>query len=79
MSTKKKLTKQTFADKLAAQLRNLKGEVIQDSFSDKSASWVTYKIGNKTLSFTFDYKGNHLDDVGVYKDIVEVVDEKRIF
>jgi hypothetical protein len=79
MSTKKKLTKQTFADKLATKLKNLEGKVTQDSFSDKSASWVCYKVGNKTLTFTFDYNGNHLEDIGVYKDIVQVVDEKRIF
>ena len=49
-----------------------------DRFSDNSASWI--EIKNKDFSFTiqFDGKGEEINRIGCWQDIIEVVDQKAI-
>ena len=68
----------TFAERLAEKLKHL-GEIEHSSFSDNSGAWVTLKVNDITLSFGFDIKGEKINGLGLYKDVVEVVDQKQIW
>ena len=41
--------------------------------------WIDVKRGDFHLYIQFDEKGNHLESIGVFEDIVQVVDQKKIF
>lgn len=47
---------------------------------DNSSEYVSLKFGDgMTLDFGFNHKTKKLEDIGLYKDIVQVVDQDRIF
>ena len=69
-----------FAEKFADKLRETGlGEVSEGAFSDDSGRWVGIKIGGSDLSFSFDMTGEVIDRIGLYEDIIEVVDQKRVW
>lgn len=77
---KERKPKLDFAERLAIKLRESRlGEVEEDSFSDNSARWVQLKIGDKSLVFSFDMKGEKIDNIALYKDVVEVVDQEQLW
>lgn len=51
-----------------------------DAFRDGSGSWVEiYLTKTKQLNISLDGNGEHITDVGLFKDIIDVVDNKKIW
>jgi len=72
--------KKDFAEKLANKLRRTElGEVDEGALSDDSGRWVSIKIGDSDLCFSFDMEGENIDRIGLYKDIIEIVDQKMVW
>lgn len=71
--------KLSFAARLEQKLAGVFGTVDVGRCSDNSGSWVSLRRGGKQVNFTFDASGNKLEDVGVFEDVVQVVDERKIF
>lgn len=77
---KQRKSKQNFAQKLAQKLRELGiGEVTEDTFDDDSGLWISFRIKDTELCFSFDIKGENIDRVGMYKDKVEVTDSVLVW
>jgi hypothetical protein len=55
------------------------GEVEADALSDGSGRWVNIKVGDVELYFSFDMKGEKIDNIGLYKDVVEVISQKHVW
>lgn len=55
-------------------------QVEWDKFSDDSGQWLEYRKNDSKVHivFSFDGKGQDLEDISVWKDIVEVTDQKRL-
>lgn len=68
-----------FADRLELLLRSVDGQIDTGILSDNSARWVNFRRGNKQICFSFNVKGDKLEGLDVFEDVVEVVSEKRIF
>lgn len=47
--------------------------------SSDEEKWIELHRGDTKISISFDNGGNHIQSIGVYKKIIQVVDEKRIF
>jgi ribosomal protein S3 len=76
MSKKKK----SFAQKLAKKLEAAGiGEVEIDRFDDGSGSWVSIHIGGAELCIGFNDSGTEIEDIGLYVDKTEVVDQDRVW
>lgn len=76
---KEQMPRKDFAQMFAEKLRKSSlGEVDEGALFDDSARWVTLKVGLIHLSFCFNMKGELITDIGLYKDILEVVDQKQI-
>lgn len=75
-STKK--PKVSFAQVLAEKLGEF-GKVETGALSDKSSRWVNLRIGDTELCFSFEIDGERLQDVGLFKDVVQVVDQVRLW
>jgi hypothetical protein len=65
-----------FAEKLKASGL---GEVDFGALSDDSCRWVNLKIKDKELCFSFDTTGEKIERVGLYQDVVEIVDQKQLW
>lgn len=77
-----KLPKQRkdFSQKFADKLREMNlGIVEEDRASDNSSRWVSLRIDDSELHFEFDLKGEKMYRLGLYRDIVQVVDQNKIF
>lgn len=48
--------------------------------SDNSGQWLIYRKPKSLvfIEFSFDGKGQKLEDINVWKDIVEVTDQKQL-
>lgn len=69
-----------FAQRLAQKLiESGLGEVDEDSFDDESARWVDIRIGEHVLTISFDIKGEKIEGIELFKEIVEVVDQKKVW
>ena len=69
-----------FAEKFAQKLREGGlGMVSEGALNDDSGRWVELKIKDTTLCFSFDMKGESIDQIGLYKDKIEVVDQTRVW
>jgi hypothetical protein len=75
---KQRKPRMSFAEKLAEKLKHL-GEVEHSHFYDNSGAWVQLKVKDITLSIGFDMKGENIDGIGLFKDVVEVVDQKQLW
>lgn len=72
---KKRPPRLNFMQKLSLKLMEMKGQV-EVSNEDK---WIVYREGDKEISFSFDEKGENIDDIGVFQDIIEVTGQKKLF
>ena len=76
----KKLKKKDFAKMFAKKIKEAGlGEVIEDAFDDDSGRWVSLRIKDTVLCFSFDMKGEKIESIGLYKDKVEVTDQIRVW
>lgn len=73
-----KTTKKKFAEILIEKLQPL-GIVSSDTMSDNSCHWVSLKIKDVELTFSFDKDKETFQDISLHKDIYEVVDQKRLW
>jgi hypothetical protein len=73
-----KLRKDRFSVKLAKKLEHL-GTIEEDGCDDDSARWVELRIGSNTLYFSFDPKGEKIEYISLHEDVVQIVDEKRLW
>jgi hypothetical protein len=71
-------TPKPFYISLINQLNALKAGTVTYNNPGDGNGWIDYKIKNKILSFSLDDAGN-LDDVGLFREIKQVVDQKKIF
>ena len=55
------------------------GDVEEGGLSDDSGRWVSLNIKDTELNFSFDIKGETIDGIGLYKDVIQVVDQDRIW
>ena len=71
--------KETFRNKLFKKLlaANI-GLPDMGTATDGSGSWVTLHKKNLEIVFSFDCKGEKLEGIAVYEDVVQVVDQKRL-
>lgn len=83
---KKKITKQKFRPRLNFRQRLAQkiteaniGTVTEDSFNDDSSSWVTLRFKDTELCFSFDIKGEKLEKVELFQDIVEVTGQRKVW
>jgi hypothetical protein len=77
---KERVPRKDFAEKLADKLRTLNiGEVEEGSLFDGSGRWVNVRFKDTELCFSFDMKGELLDRLGLYKDVIEVTDHKLVW
>ncbi len=75
---KERAPRKDFAERLADKLKGI-GEIDEGCLSDDSGRWVSVQVGLMSLNFSFDMKGEKITDIGLYKDIVEVVDQKQLW
>ena len=74
------MNKTAFIRKLYDKLRNLKTKVEVDEFADGSSSWILIKTGdNKWLEISFDGKGENIEKIAMFEDIVQVVETKTLW
>jgi len=77
---KERPPRKDFAQRLADKLRSTNlGVVDEGSLSDDSGRWVSLKIKDAELSFSFDMKGENIDSIGLFKDVIQVVDQQKIW
>lgn len=80
---KKKIsTKEILRVQVAEMFHNAGYEVDADAFSDGSSSWLSItKKDNPgfSLVLSFNGKGTKFEDFDVWKEIVEVVSDEKIF
>lgn len=74
---KQRLPRKDFAERLAEKLEVI-GEVDCGSLSDKSCRWVKVKVGKLSIEFAFDMKGEVIDNIGLYQEVWQCVDQKQI-
>jgi hypothetical protein len=77
---KERVPRKDFAEKLADKLRALNiGEVEEGSLSDDSGRWVNVRFKDMELCFSFDDKGENIDRLGLYKDVIEVTSHRLVW
>ena len=50
-----------------------------DQAGDKSCSWIEMKKGDIQIVIHFDGKGQNIESINAYKDVVQVVDQVKLF
>lgn len=50
-----------------------------DEFNDDSGMWISIRKDKLDFVLSFDGKGEVIDRVGLWEDIIQVVDQKGIF
>lgn len=56
------------------------GIIDQDHSSDDSGAWIDIKVGEKQhLTIDFDITGTKIESIGLFEDVVEVVNQEKIF
>ena len=77
---KERKPRQDFAEKFAQKLRETGlGEVDDGALGDDSGRWVSLRVKDTELCFSFDMKGEKIDRIGLYKDKIEVTDHIRVW
>lgn len=77
---KPKRTRLNFRQRLAQKLTEANiGKVDEDCAGDNSASWVTLRVNDTELFFSFDGKGENIEAVGLYQDVVEVTGQRKVW
>lgn len=77
---KPKRPRQNFRQRLAQKLTEANiGTVTEDSFNDNSSSWVTLRVKDTTLEFSFDIKGEKLEKIELFQDVVEVTGQRKVW
>jgi hypothetical protein len=74
MKTKKRSPRLTFMQKMAIKLMAL-GDVEVDN----EEKWIVLRFGDKELEIDFDEKGENIESIGAFQDVVEVTGQKKIF
>lgn len=46
---------------------------------DHNEKWIDVNRGDFHLYIQFDEKGNHLESIGMFKDVFQVVDQIKLF
>lgn len=77
MKNKERKPRKDFSQRLAKKLSSL-GEVEEGNMGDNSCRWVVVKVGKLSISFSFDMKGENIDSIGLYEDVWQKVDERKI-
>jgi len=75
---KEPIYRRDFAEILAEKIKKF-GEVDEGELGDNSGRWVSVQMGDYHLSFSFNMKGNTITDIGLYKDVWEIADQKQLF
>lgn len=70
------MERKTLLDRIGLQLQPI-GEVTYEYTKD--GSWLNMELHGKHLNIVFDKSGQKIESVGVYQDILQVVDQKKIF
>jgi hypothetical protein len=85
-SKKVRKPKLVLRDKIANQLIDAGYDVSVDVFGDNSGSWIEVRKPNipgadRTLLFnlSFNGSGTEISDISMWKEIIDVVDTKRLF
>jgi len=68
-----------FQERLAEKLQEIEGVELDISFDDEEGGYIDMIVGLNHICFNFDKKGENFESIGVYKDILQVVDQKQIF
>ena len=75
---KPKRPRLNFRQRLAEKLIEAKiGKVTEDCFNDNSSSWISLRVNNTTLEFSFDFKGEKLQSIELFQDVVEVTGQRK--
>ena len=78
--TKPKRTRLNFRQRLAQKITEANiGTVTEDSFNDNSSSWVSLRLNDTTLEFVFDFKGEKLEKIELFQDVVEVTGQRKVW
>jgi len=76
MKKKTKPQEISFRQLLAQKLADF--QIDTGRLSDGSGAWVNIQKGNLLIAISFDGAGNAIDDIAIFEDIVQVVDQKKI-
>jgi len=76
---KKKVQGPTLSQVVANHLRLSGYTVDEDQFSDGSARWVEVHKNGYTVTIDFDMSGNRIKGMELHQDILQVVDQKKLF
>ena len=72
--------RKTLAERIHEQVKNLNmGETILESMSDDSCTYIELTVGLKVLSVQFDFKGKTIQKIELHENIIDIVDQKKIF
>jgi len=75
-----KRIKKTFGEILRDRLSDIsEGSIESGCFGDDSGCWVQVRIKDRVLNFSLDPTCSHLTGIGLYEDVVQVVDQKLLF
>lgn len=66
---------QTIFQKMSNEFKSL----YSTSEINNIEKWIDVKRGDFHLYIQFDEKGNHLESIGVFKDVLQVVDQIKLF
>jgi hypothetical protein len=75
---KERQPRKDFAEKLRDKLQPI-GCVESGSMGDNSGRWIDLKVGDVSMCISFDMKGENITNIGLYKDVVQVVNQKQLF
>lgn len=67
-------------NKLSNLLESQGFKIERGHTSDNSCDWIIYRKqgSNIFIEFSFDDKGKTLSDINIWKDITQVVDQKKL-
>ncbi len=77
---KPKRIRKTFAERFYDKLSECyPGKVEMGGLSDGSSIYIGLRKGKKSMEISFCPKGEKITKLGVWKDVIEVVDQDKIF
>jgi hypothetical protein len=75
-----KKIKKTFGEILRDRLSDIsEGSIESGCLGDGSGCWVQVRIKDKALNLSLDPTRSYLTGIGLYEDVVQVVDQKLLF
>ena len=79
MKTKETKPKRHLIDRMSEAMTKGGIEHTVDELSDGSGMWISIRQGKLDFVLSFDGKGDIIGRVGLWEDIIQVVDQKGIF